>query len=406
MTPEEEAEHYKYLKLKEKQAMGSQGQTSQTSTETQTFPDALKASFQQLTAPLISAAEKLHPKNLTALLPAAGATAGTAVLPGAGTAAGAGLGSIAQKMANMVYGTSGPVEPTTSIMGIPIAPKAAIDPMLNTALAGAPETQEGQAATQAISDAYQSAKPGFKKGISKFFGMTTGKGPVKVLRQINDPTSILPESLGGSKSVSDASDAYGQALNNDKTLIPQEDGSFKKGLQKTAFGPFKRGHQEAEDVAQSIYDKWQNGENINAQEAYDAKRATDKLWPAVVKERNAEDIKQMSEFKTVMDDILSSQSGDFSKASKDYARARLGADFTQVLPRTKTGDISTVKTLLMPLLEPRKIPFMLGTSPAVFGAGNLAAQATMKGLNVLSSDPTIRQTLLGILQQLMAKKKT
>lgn len=399
MNEEEEFEFR--LRLEKERSMQAMMEQPE---QAQSFPNALKESFKQVAAPIRTAAEKLQPKNLTGLLPVAGGMAGTAVMPGAGTAAGAGLGSIAQKMANMVYGTSPQVEPTTSVAGIPLAPKEAINPMLNAALAGAPETQEGQAAAKYIGNKYEAFKPGIKKALSQVGQMMTGKSAVKVRRLIEDPAAILPESLGGAKSVSDASSAYGKALEN--TSVQHEGEQFvTKGLEKKAFGPFKRGHQEAEDVAQTVYDKWKNSEPIDAQEAFNAKRATDKLWPTVVKERNAEDIRQMSEFKTAMDDILSKQAGPFAKASKDYARARLGADFTQILPRTKTGDISTVKSLLMPMLEPKKIPLMMFTSPMATGVGNLAAQGAMKGINVLGRDPNIRQALMGVLQQIISGKK-
>lgn len=367
----------------------------------QALPAAAKAAFQQTTAPLVAAGKALQPKNLTGLLPTGGMMAGTAIAPGIGTAVGAGLGSIAKKMADMAYGTSPLVQPTTSVAGIPMAPKAAIDPMIEAGTAGIPATQEGQAAAKAISETYQSVKPGVKKALQKVGQMFTGKSAAKVGQIIKDPTAILPESFGGAKSVQAASDQYGTALANDKTPIFHEGGYVTKGLTKPEYGPFKRGHQEAEDAAQTIYDKWKAGEPINAQEAFNAKRATDKLWPTVVKERNAEDIRQMSEFKTAMDDVMSNQgAGPFLKASKDYARARLKSDFTQILPRTKTGDISTVKSLLLPMVEPRKIPFLLATSPAMTGIGNLAAQASMKGLNAIAKNPQARQVLLQVLQQI------
>lgn len=382
-------------------------ETDENAADKQSFPDALKSSFNQVTSPLATAAEKLQPKNLTGLLPAAGAMAGTAVLPGVGTSVGAGMGSIAQKIADMVYGTSGPVEPTTSFMGIPMAPKAAIDPMLNTALAGGPETTEGQAAGKAISETYESAKPGFKKTLSKVAQTFTGKSAAKVRQLIEDPTAILPEGLGGAKSVENASNQYGEALENSSVFHPE--GYVTRGVEKIDFSPFERGHSEADTLAQKTWDKWKAGEPISAKEAYDAKRATDYTWPKVVREGNQERIRLLSEFKTGMDDIMSNPEDGLPKvlkASKDYARARIGADFTQILPRTKTGDISTVKTLLLHTLSPKgyAIPLAGLTSPAVTGIGNLAAQAGMKGLNLLSSDPAIRQTLLGLLQQMRAKK--
>lgn len=375
----------------------------------QTPLDVLKQSAQQVMAPIASVADKLQPKNLTGLLPTAGMMAGTAVLPGPGTAAGAGLGSIAQRMADLAYGqgASSP-EPGTSF-----APKEAIWPVANTVMAGIPETTEGQAAGQAIADkvgpVLNSAKQSFKKGFPKLAQAFTGKSAAKVGQIIEDPTAILPESLGGAMSVEKASSNYGEALANDKTLIPLENGQgFTRGITKTEFSPFSRGSKEAEEKAQMIWDKWKAGENINAQEAFDAKRATDKLWPTVVKERNAEQIRQLSEFKTAMDDVLSNQgAGPFQKASKDYARARLGADFTQLFPRTKTGDISTVKTLLLHTLAPGKTVGLLAggaTAPITTGVGNLAVQGTMKGLNTIAQNPQARQILLNVLQRLMQNK--
>lgn len=365
----------------------------------QSLPQAAQASLQQIAAPFKAAGEKLQPKNLTGALPMAGMMAGTAIAPGIGTAAGAGLGSIAERMAGMVYGTGKPLD-TGKTLGF--IPNEAVNPMLSTVLSGAPETGEAKAAGQKIAQVYEAAKPGFKKGIGRFFGMTTGKGPVKVGRIINDPTAVIPDALpeslgggkvglGGSKSMEAASDQYGEKL-------------AESGLEKKVYGPFSEGKAAADADANAIFAKWTNKEPITAQEAYNAKRATDKLWPAVVKESNREDIKLMSQFKNGMDDILSNQTGDFLKASKDYARSRIGEDFTQLLPRTKTGDVSTVKTMYA-MLNPKKIPGMLLTSPALFGAGNLATQSAMKGLNVVGSDPNIRQALLGILQQLKDKKK-
>lgn len=394
-------DRFRLLSLERERAQSMQGQQAQA--PEQSLPDAAKASLQQIAAPFQKAGQALQPKNLTGVLPVAGMLAGNAILPGAGGAAGAGLGSIAQKIANMAYGTSGPVEPTTSVAGIPMNPKAAIDPMINAATAGAPETTEGQSIANKISSLYQGAKPGFKKALSQVVQASTGKSAAKVRGIIEDPTAVLPEGMGGAKSVKDASDAYGQALDNTTVEHPGKQ-YVTRGLEKKDFGPFKKGHQEAEEYAQTIYDKWKSGETINAQDAYNAKRATDKIWPAVVKERNAEDIRQMSEFKTAMDDVLSDQAGHFAAASKDYARARRGSDFTQILPRTKTGDISTVKSFLLPMVEPKKLPFMLASSPAAFGAGNLAAQGAMKGLNVIGKDPNSRQVLLGLLQQIMQNR--
>lgn len=368
-----------------------------TSKPPESLMDATKAAFQQTTAPIVSAAKALQPKNLTGLLPTAGMMAGTAVAPGIGTAAGAGLGSIAQRMADMAYGQGAP--PPTP--GQAFAPKEAIMPMANTAMAGIPETPAGQAAGEKVGEVLSALKGKFKQSFPKVAQAMTGKSAAKVGQLIKDPTAILPESLGGAKSVEDASKAYGEALENAPVHHPE--GFVTRGLEKRDFGPFKQGHQEAEEVAQTTYDKWKAGEPISAQEAFNAKRATDKLWPAVVKERNAEDIRQMSQFKSGMDDVLSNQSGQFLKVAKDYGRARLGSDFTQFFPRTKTGDISTVKTLLLHTLAPGKTAGLVAgglTAPITTGIGNLGVQGAAKGINAIANNPQARQILLQVLQRL------
>lgn len=381
--------------------------TQSTQQQPQGIGDAVKAAFQQTTAPIVSTAKALQPKNLTGLLPTAGMMAGTAVLPGAGTAAGAGMGSIVQRMADLAYGQGAP--PPTP--GQAFAPKEAIMPMVNAAMAGLPATPEGQYIGEKAGDALSYLKGKFTKALPQVGQTMTGKSAVKVSRLMKDPTAVLPESLGGAMSPEKASNQYREALANDKTLIPLEDGKgFTRGIKKTEFSPFSRGSKEAEDTAQTIWDKWKAGEEISAQEAFDAKRATDKLWPAVVKERNAEQIRALSEFKTGMDDVLSEQgAGPFQKASKDYARARLGADFTQILPRTKTGDISTVKTLLLHTLAPgRSIGMVAGglTSPLVTGVGNLVGQGAAKGINAIAQNPAARQVLLQVLQKITKGKQS
>ncbi len=133
---------------------------------------------------------------------------------------------------------------------------------------------------------------------------------------------------------------------------------------------------------------------ITAQEAYNAKRATDYVFPKVVSERNKEKIAQLTEFKHAMDDILATQAGPLQAASKDYARSRLGADFTQILPRTKTGDISTVKTLGMALLDAKRAALLPFTSPLTVGAVTSAASLGSRLAGKIATSPTARQALI------------
>lgn len=390
-----ESEELELLQLQKAKAMAMQGQSQDSS-----FPAGQIAS-QAGQAVLASS-----PANLTKKFfqtdPATMQKYGGQALPMLGGAMGgpigASLGEVARQMTGTVLNPDAVPKTPLGIGASVVGAGVAQEPKILEAIPGVSQ------AKNAISGAYQSAKPGIQKTLSKVGQMLTGKSAAKVGRIIKDPTAILPEFAGGAKSVEDASAQYADALANTTVTHPGEQ-YVTRGLEKKAFGPFSRGKSEAEDVAQTVYDKWQKGEPVSAQEAFNAKRATDKLWPAVVKERNAEDIRELSEFKTGMDDVLSNQAGEFSGASKDYARARLKSDFTQVLPRTKTGDISTVKSLLLPMLDPKRLPFLAMTSPAMLGMGNLAAQGTMKGLQKLSDNPAIRQALLGVLQNIMKNKQ-
>lgn len=322
-------------------------------------------------------------------------------LPILGGAIGGFPGGAAGEFARQAIGTAVAPEtvPQTSLgrFGSMIGQGLAAEPSVLRAIPGVPAAEE--AAGNVLSNAGQ----GMKEGWSKLVQAATGKPAAKVRQLIADPGAILPQSLGGAKSVEEASANYGKALEN--APVHNADGSVTIGLNKRLFGPFSEGKAEADKVGNEIYTKWKTNRPITAQEAFDAKRATDKVWPAVVKERNAEDIRELSNFKTAMDGVLSNQSGHFQKASADYARAKLGADFTQILPRTKTGDISTVKAILSPLImDTHRLPLLAASSPMVMGGLTAGTVGAGKGLNTLGQIPQIRQALMGILQQIMTNR--
>lgn len=253
------------------------------------------------------------------------------------------------------------------------------------ALANASKTESAIGAGQTL-----------KKAWSKLGEATTGKSAQKVTRLIEDPSVILPESLGGAKSVPEASAEYGQALG-------QED------LHKPSFNPFQ-GNGPANDVGSKTWLKWKAGKSINPQEAFEGTQAVKYAMPAAITERNSERVRDLMQFKEKMDDILTTQKGAFKEASENYGRAKLKEDFSQWLPRTQTGKISTVKSFLLPALtDAARLKFLAASSPKIFGAGTAAAvgagRGAQTGLNMLADDPVIRQTLLQVLQRLRQNKQ-
>ncbi len=348
------------------------------------------------------------PANLTKKFfqtdPATMQRVGGVVLPIAGGMVGGPVGAAAGEFARQVTGTA--FAPDT----VPKTPLGRAASVITAGVAQEPKILEAipgvsQAAEKA-GELAAKAGTGAKMGWSKVVQALTGKPAAKVRQLMEDPSAILPEALGGAQSVEKASAGYGEALEN--APIHHPEGFVTRGITKKEFNPFVQNDSDAADLGKGIYDKWKAGEPITAQEAFDAKRATDYTWPKVVSERNQEKIRALSEFKKGMDDVLSSQSGQFLNASKDYARARLGSDFTQLLPRTKTGDISTVKTLLLHTLAPgRSVGMLAGgvTSPAVMGGLTAGTMGATRGLMKLGENPQARQILLQVLQKLRGNQQ-
>ena len=252
-----------------------------------------------------------------------------------------------------------------------------LNPMSNVTPAKVPEIPE---------------MPVAAKAVSQFGEMLTGKSTQKFQRLIKDPGVTLPKSLGGAQSVPEATVAYGRDLG-------------KEGLTKPRFNPFD-GNKSAMDLGGTTWEKWRSGfGKIDPQEAYDATQAVKHAFPAAITERNAEKIQELMQFKDAMNTVLENQKGKFKKVSEDYGRAKLKEDFSQWLPRTQTGKISTVKSLGSLFINAKRLPFLALTSPRLFGGAVAAGSAALKGLNILGQNPAIRTTLLQVLQQLMSSKQ-
>ena len=230
----------------------------------------------------------------------------------------------------------------------------------------------------------------FGKGWDQFIEALTGRKASGVARLRADPGVILPEALGGAKSVEQASADYGRALGH-------------PGLTKPKFNPFE-GNKQANDMGSVTWQKWRSGYGkIDPQEAYDATQAVKYAMPAAITERNSELVRDLMQFKDAMNKILETQAGPLRKVAKQYGRARLKEDFSKIFPRTQTGKISTVKSFLLPALaDSARLKYLAFSSPKLMGT--ITAAGTM-GLNVLGHNPVIRQALLGILKQILSNKE-
>lgn len=298
--------------------------------------------------------------------------------------AGGGLGYAAGKQAGNILGQT--------LGNEPVPPLA--DQMINTAKdvwRGA----EYEAGGRALGAVAETAAPllgrggsAIKKGWSKVGEALTGKSAQKVSRLIEDPSVILPEFLGGAKSVPEASVDYGQALG-------------KSELTKPEFDPFA-GDAKAKEMGSLTWQRWKSGtgEPIDPQEAYDGIQATKYAMPAAITERNVEKVRELMQFKDAMENILTEQKGPLMEASKGYGRAKLKEDFSQWFPRTQTGKISQVKSLMMPsFIDPARA-WMLGlTSPKVFGAATAAASGMAGLTKEMLAQPAMKSMLMAYISK-------
>lgn len=104
--------------------------------------------------------------------------------------------------------------------------------------------------------------------------------------------------------------------------------------------------------------------------------------------------------------LLETQASEVAKTQAEVGLSKVREKFLNVLPLNKGGTPAVVRTLLAGGLGAGVNPALAPVfSPLANLPATLAAGVANKGLNVLKNNPAIRQTLLGVLQNIMQGNK-
>lgn len=181
-----------------------------------------------------------------------------------------------------------------------------------------------------------------------------------------------------------------------KALEKLPGASIVPTLQETVQGAISPESSVANKFLNDLAGKMDEGYLPDARDALRAKQALDDVIDTVPKGQ-VKRLGTLYNLKSTFDDILSNQSGKLKEASNAYRAASLKANLTKFLPVNKSGEYSRLAPMLSTVAGTAKGLF---TSPLTLGALATTGGTAVQGLNKLAQDPTIRQTLLQVLQRI------
>jgi hypothetical protein len=388
MTPQEEQDHYTYLKLKEKQAMASQGGDHMQPTlanMAKVFPGVAGFALE----------DTLKKAAVPAAIGVAGALGG---VPAAGLAAG--TYAIGKRLADLKRGIGAPI-------GTPF--QEAKGPMIDAATAGlmqepallknlTPKDMPGIGAmatpgVQKVIDLGGRVAQSVKNGLFKS-GQTMAGPKADTFKQAYDQGLVKTYSA---PNMEKAQNIFGNALG------PEGQAALKES--ENAAEAFDPALSKARETAKKIGSMIEKGETVSAEQALQARQATDRIISSTPEnDKMTRDV--LYGWRNRFDNELSSQSGKLADASRTYRKAIVKDQLTNLTRMTKNGRPSAFLPLVLGAggrgLE--GIVNTLGlTSPLAWGLGVSSAGSAVRGLNKLADNPAIRQTLLQVLQRIKTK---
>ena len=353
--------------------------TSEGETSLQRAGNLITDIFKRGPGPVAKEAFAKNPEPVLKALPAAGGMAGLFMT---GNPAGAALGGMIGKSAEQISRVG---------MGLPRAAQGTEQILGDIGRAGLGQgaaAVSGEAIGPAIGLAGKVLGP-FGKGAAKVGQMVTGVEAQKFRRLAQDPAAILPEFLGGSKSVAKAGRELGAAI--DETNLIKETNPFFN----------------ADSVSKNLWDKTKSflkGETPppTPQEMFEGKRAIDEVLSKTPwAKRQGTLWRDRVLFKNYLRDELGKLYGNMAKASKDYARSALGRDFLSVVPVNQSGTPSILRSGIgTGLATAAGLPFAAGlaaSSPLVAGGLTAAGSGLIKGAVGAAKNPVLRRGFLSIL---------
>lgn len=381
-----ESEELELLQLQKAKAMAMQ------STQPQSFMDSLKSTAQQAPQIASQALEAANPvqqtKNFFQTDPATMQRVGGSALPIAGGAIAGPIGASGGELLRQMTGTALATET------VPKTPLGRFASVMGAGVAQEPKILETIPGVPAIKDMASKMLSTTGRGLAKA-GQTLSGVKENILKQAAEQglsTYTAP-------SIPKAQSIFASALG-------KEGQAAMKQSAKEAFDPALG---KARDIATAIGTKIENGEPISAIEALQARQATDRVISATpVTDKVSR--KVLYEWRNQFDNELTGQSGKLADASKTYRKAIVKDTILNPTRLNKSGEPSAFLPMLIGHGMMGKgveggLGMLTGTSPAMWGLGATAGGSAARGLNKLGQDPAIRQTLLGVLQQIMQKQQ-
>ncbi len=221
------------------------------------------------------------------------------------------------------------------------------------------------------------------KGYGKLAEFFSGVPASDIVRLADDPAAILPEVAGGSLSTNKAGKAFGSSV-KEAGFLP-EAAATGEGLGKFAGrkSPFKA----SEVLANESFERVASGETLTPPEMYEAYKAAQESVSKMSR-KNPRYV-EMLDFKDALQDTLKSLSGEYAGASADFARAAVGRSTSNILPRTRAGNVSLGRAGFSALVASKfGIPL---SSPALYGATTAATAGLSKAAEKAASNPITRR---------------
>lgn len=285
-------------------------------------------------------------------------------------------------------------------------------PMIQTALAGlmqqpgllknltpADTPAIGATETPGVQPAIDMVKKGgsaIKNGLMRWGASWTG-AQQSALEQAGEQG--LKKTYWDTPNMESAQATFGNALGPEGRAAMAEDASAAN-----AFDPqLAHARNTAKDVGIMI----EKGQPVSATQALQGRQAVDRVISSTpVTDKKTLDI--LYGWRNRFDNELASQSGKLADASRLYRRAVVKDQLTNVSRINKSGRPSALLPMLlgsggrggMGILNAVTM-----TSPLAWGLASAGGGDVARGLNVLGQDPTLRQTLLQVLQKISASKQ-
>lgn len=357
----------------------------------QSLPDQLEqaaiASLKNIGSSSLSGAKEIATmgpkaqKVASSLMPIAGGIAGA---PFGLAAPGAALGEFGRQTVNTVIDPENVPKTPFGRFASTVGAGVMQDPKILNAIPGVPQVSE--MASGMLSK--------FTKGLARAGETMTGVKAKDLAQAAKQGLSTYM-----APSLEKASATFGKALGKEG----------QEALKVPATEAFDSALGRARSIATDIGVKIEKGEAISSIDALKARQATDRIISSTpVTDKLAR--RNLYDWRSKFDDIISSQNGPLKDASTQYRQAIVKDKILNLTRLNKSGEPSAFLPMLAGHGAMSKgleagLGMLTMTSPLVAGAAATAGGSATRGLNAIAQNPESRQVLMQVLQRLIQNKQ-